>query len=161
MIDELLSKISECVRKSIEDTVAPLVTAAVDKLAREITEAIPELPSIATKKVEHVRRVIDRAFEVAKVRGRGRLREVMLIVNTTNLRLELVVDNRDVFPSHNDLNDLIAVSPYLKYLDVFESDGTYVVRVSDIHFLKGFTFFINPLGKITLSRALVLYDLIT
>lgn len=121
---------------------------------------VPKVQKVTTEKVEVLSKTLDRVLDLVKVSGCGTLKEVYFEVDNPNVRLVVEVDGIDRMPHHNNLKDLLSVSPYLNYIDALQFNDTYVVHVSDIKFLKGFSVYLQPLQTVTLRKALVLYDLV-
>jgi len=70
------------------------------------------------------------------------LSEAVVVSTGRGIRVRVVVDG--VLALDADFDSLRSVGQYLKWVDAFEADGNYVVRVSGISFLSGLEVYAEP-----------------
>lgn len=158
-LEEAIEKIPESLRKKAVPFGIVIAEEIVRELAEGITEILRERKTVyRTEKYEKLNFRVERVFDEVKVSGRGKLRELVLEVDSTSLRIELVVDGFNKLPSHRDLSELKEISGYYEYFDVIENNGKYIFRVGEIYFYNGFNLLIIPIQAINVQRLNILYD---
>jgi len=159
-VEDKVSDIVEKIPESLKEATVPYIILLAEEISREMAEQFKEaVPSIKTEKVEHPSQVVSKVFELAKVSGRGKIREMIVETDSADYRMELNVDGHGKLPWHSKISDLMSVGPLLEYLDVFQEDGKFTIRVSDINFIKGFQAYINPITQVTMYKSIIVYDI--
>jgi hypothetical protein len=163
-VEEKISDIVEKVPESLKEATVPYIILLAEEISREMAEQFTgpfkvTVPSIKTEKVEYPSQVVSKMFKLANVSGIGKIREMIVDTDSADYRIDLTVDGQDKLPFHSKISDLMNVSPHLEYLDVFEEDGKFTIRVSNINFVKGFQAYISPITQITMNKAIIVYDI--
>jgi len=126
--------------------VTPPTPAPAEREARPRTETV----DWADINVETVQTFLD-------LTGRGVLRELVLRSTSNSYSVVLTVDNVAILS--RSFEQLDAISEATRYLDAYESDGTYVLRILDIRFKNTLKFVVVPEESLTFSNMFALYDL--
>ena len=151
----------------LDSLVANIVAA--EELARELRQReqvkyiVQSKPvrekKYRTEKIELPSQTVSGRLTIASVKGTGRIREILIESDSQNMVIVLMVDGMNMVPGHSSLSDLENISPYLVYLDCFSTNGSYVVKVSNISFIDGFNLYIKATNTITIQKAMVIYDI--
>ena len=145
------------------ETLAASIVAA-EEMARELkrTYRVKEKAigkKYRTEKIELPRQTVSGRLSIASVEGTGKIREIFIESSSQDIVVVLMVDGVNMVPGHASLSDLENMSPHLVYLDCFSTNGSYVVKVSNISFTEGFELFIKAINTVTIQRAIVIYDI--
>jgi hypothetical protein len=147
---------SRDVEELIERLPVPVALIIADELRSALEERVG-VAKEATYTVSFRSRVVETEFTLLDVRGRGRVREAVLLADSPDFDVYVEVDGRSIF-SHS-FAELQSISEVMEGVDAFDRDGEYVFRFSDLSFLNRFLYVIRPRGRVTLKHALVLYNL--
>jgi hypothetical protein len=98
--------------------------------------------------------------------GVGELSELMISSFSKYYELSIYVD--DMLLVKRDFTWFQNISPYSDWIDAFENNGTFVLRISGIGFRKGIKIYAEPVletltssEKIVLSEVIVKIDIIS
>jgi hypothetical protein len=138
----------------------PLAIIIAEELREGVEEAIGRLGKpLSTYVVDHRMLRLSGSREMLDLRGRGTLRELIIISEDPNLLISLEADDRQII--NHRLLELMDVSELLEDVDVFERNGSHVFRISSVHFLSGLRNILvplNPSSQVTVKRYFALYD---
>jgi len=132
-----------------------------EKCREKIIERIEKVKEeiIKTKILNLVDRTIERYKELLNIKGRGSIREITIISESSNFNVIIFVDEKEFINS--SYNELEEISSYSNSIDAFEEDGKYIVHITDISFGKNLRFGIFVNGTTKFNRIYVLYDIIS
>jgi len=166
MSKDYLKRITERMRHLIEELGLDVPTALIvtEEFAREVGERVGE--AVERVKPERlVSRILDRKnwsinapTELVSSNRRGRLKELTMMSNSN--RFDLFIQTDNVVRLYRSYSDLASLSPFSEYIDAFEEDGTYVVRIGELNWLANCIISIYPHRgqSITLTRVFGKYD---
>jgi len=164
MTEDYIKSLIDKIRERLGEKAVPLSVILVEEFAREIgeriSEGMPKPQRLVTDSVEVANQLLTKVSELARVEGEGVLREAIIEVEGSNVRLYVNVDGFNKIPSHSNVEDLLKLSGYLEYLDVIANEGTYIIHITNLRFLKGFSIILSPLKPTSLRRAFILYDIV-
>jgi hypothetical protein len=109
--------------------------AAVEEVARELARGVRVSVVLAPQGQPRTRvfRLTDAGpGELVSVEGTGRLAELVAVSTTRGYELVVEVDGRVALSGSYDWFQ--SVSQYSDWVDAFDSNGTYVLRLSDVSF---------------------------
>jgi len=139
----------------------PLAIIIAEELREGVEEALGKLRKpLSTYVVDHKMLRLSGSRKMLDLSGRGTLRELLIITDSPDLLVALEADDRQVV--NHRLSELAEVSDLLENIDVFERDGSYVFRISSVHFLtrlRNVLAPITPTAQATVKRYFALYDI--
>ncbi len=101
--------------------------------------------------------IVNKSRKFLNLRGRGTLREIMLISDSPDFRVVIGVDGRECI--NKTFSELQEVSTYLNSIDAFEDDGKYVFHVSGISFRKSLSFEVYTIQSIRFEKVYAVFDI--
>jgi len=112
----------------------------LEEFAREIGETIaekvPRPERFITRVFDRKNVEIPRVFSPVDVNVAGRLRELAMVSPTSDFRLMVERDRRlEIDRSYTELAE---ISPYLTFIDAFQSNSLYVVRLGEMRWVNLF-----------------------
>ena len=157
---------AELLRYAVELAIAEEIGR---ELARNISVSQP--PQTASAQISRKTKVI-RLKDVSLPNtlidesGVGELNELMISSSSKYYELSIYVD--DMLLVKRDFMWFQNISPYSDWIDAFENNGTFVLRISGIGFRKGIKIYAEPVletltssEKIVLSEVLAKIDIIS
>jgi hypothetical protein len=139
----------------------PLAIIIAEELREGVEEALGKLRKpLSTYVVDHKMLSLEGSREMLNLRGRGTLRELLVVFEDPDLLVALEADGRQII--NHRLSELMDVSELLEDVDVFERNGSYVFRISSVHFLSGLRNVLaplNPSARATVKRYFAIYDI--
>jgi hypothetical protein len=143
-----------------------LAIALVEELAEETAERVSERVSVAVPTVPAVQalpstEVFDytdvRLPATHDIRCPAKLREAIIVSDKPDVLVDLAVDGISML--HGDFRSLSRISQYSDWVDVFENNGVYVIRLADISCRERLTLDVNALNHdVRVERVLLKID---
>lgn len=147
------------IREIIQHLPLPLAILVAEEIAREVSKGISQ--TLITKITTKIHTIVDKEFsgefEIISVKGRGTIRELIIITNSPNYVFHTMVDNLVVF--NNPYEELSKISPLVEDLDIVQEDNNYILRIAKINFINEFRCVVKSSQSVKIIKALVLYDL--
>lgn len=139
----------------------PLAIIVAEELREGVEKVLRALGKpLSTYVVDHRMLGLSGSRTMLDLSGRGTLRELLIIADSPDLLVALEVDSRQIV--NHRLTELMEVSDLLENIDVFERNGSYVFRISSVHFLNRLRNILVPLtpsAQATVKRYFALYDI--
>jgi hypothetical protein len=121
---------------------------AAEEVARELSRAVLTVPAPERPRGVRVVRLVDpRPGTIVSERGPGRLAELVVISDSDNYELYVTADG--VAVSSGPFSWYRSVSEYVEWIDAFENNGTFVLRVSDVPFSRSLSVYLAPTAQST------------
>jgi hypothetical protein len=147
-------------RRTVEELLArlptPIALVIAEELAREVAEGVSESLKVETNVLEKRDFTFTGEVELFRLEGRGLLRELVVLTDSTDFNFTLTVDGRVLY--NDDFRALKFVSELFEDLDVLETNGAYAVRVAKVSFLKDLQVVLKAKEQVRVLRALALFD---
>jgi hypothetical protein len=121
-----------------------------EKLAEKVTVEVTPTPPTFSKTVRMTD--IPLPYTLVDETGSGCLKELVVKSRFKDYSLIVLVDGSDLYRNSYDWFQRISQS--VEEIDAFEEDGTYVLRLSDIHFAKSLKIVAIPFMTITTTLKL-------
>lgn len=137
----------------------PLAIVISEEIARELSEAVMKQAKLATKMVTLVEKVFTGELEILRVKGRGTVRELIIITDSPNYVFHTMIDDRVAY--NHSYDELLKLSDLMEDLDVITENSNYILRVSKISFINEFRCVLKSTQPVKLSKAVALYDIFT
>jgi hypothetical protein len=136
----------------------PLAIIVAEELREGVEEALAKLRKpISTYVVEHKMLSLIGSKTLLDLVGRGTLRELLIISDSPNLLVMVEADGRPII--NHRLSELMEVTELLENIDVFERNGTHVLRISSVYFLNKLrNVLVSPITT-TVRRYFAIYDI--
>jgi hypothetical protein len=116
---------------------------AAEEAARELSRAVLTVPTPARPREVRVVRLVDpRPGVVVSESGPGRLVELVVLSDSGNYELYVTADGAII--SSGPFSWYRSVSEYVEWIDAFEDNGTFVLRVSDVPFSRSLSVYLAP-----------------
>jgi len=118
---------------------------AAEELAREVARGVKVEVSVESQKPRETKiiRLTDvEPGTIISEAGPGRLVELVAVSNTSSYELTVIVDGR--IASSGLFTWYQSISQYSDWIDAFEDDGTFVLRISDVSFSTGISVYFRP-----------------
>jgi len=115
---------NELLTMAMSVVMAEEIARRIAKQSRAVGEPKRKMKVIRVRDVE--------PGNVLDVPGSGVLREFVAVSGTNNFLLDVIVDGELL--TSGDFNWYRSISEFSDWIDAFESDGSFVVRLSDIDF---------------------------
>jgi hypothetical protein len=123
-----------------------IAVVAAEEAAREVARALAPARGVARPRSVRVVRLVDpRPGAILSESGPGRLDELVVISDSGNYELSVTAD--DVAVSSGPFSWYRSVSEYVEWIDAFEDNGTFVLRVSDIPFSRSLSVYFAPTAQ--------------
>jgi hypothetical protein len=126
-------------------SIATAIVAA-EEVAREIAERVRVGVSATQQKPRETRvvRLLDvEPGSVVSETGPGRLVELVALSGTGNYELTVIADGRVVVAG--TFNEYKSISQYSDWIDAFEDNGVFILRVSDVSFSTSLAVYFRPI----------------
>jgi hypothetical protein len=123
-----------------------MAVVATEEVAREIARGVRVEVSVGPQKPRETKVVRLTDVEpgvVISEEGSGRLVELVVVSGTKGYEMTLVVDGRVVTSGPFDWYQ--SLSPYSEWIDAFENNGSYILRVLDVSFSRNLVVNFRPL----------------
>ena len=170
---EAIRERKEEIRETLEDIAsrikAPVLSVILaEELSTRIAESIRGLEEILRTKTIRARLPIHRSrfsnisgvikgyTEILNVKKPGRLRELFVKVDHSDFSVRLVLDE-EIFID-DSFEKLMEKSPYIIYIDAFEEDGSYVLKISDLDYSKSLLLALIPKKPLKILTGHLLYN---
>lgn len=136
----------------------PVALILAEEIMEELLEGRKEEGGVraSTRSVIVRDQVVEGVYTLLSVAGRGKVREAVIVTDSPDLTIYIEVDGKPYI--NHGFTELLGLSDVIRSVDVFDKDGTYVVRTSDIAFLEGCNIYLRPHRRLVVKHALVLYD---
>jgi hypothetical protein len=108
---------------------------AAEEVAREVARGVKVEVSVTQQRPRETKvvRLVDaEPGTIISEAGPGRLVELVVVSNTRGYELTIVADGRIIASGTFDWYQ--SISPYSEWIDAFENNGTFILRVSDVSF---------------------------
>ncbi|MCR8463648.1 MAG: hypothetical protein QXH55_05670 [Candidatus Korarchaeota archaeon] len=158
LVEEIKRIVELIPKKELEKP--PFMLLLVEEFARIMSELTQkQIPTIQPKTyiVDIKNFVIDKEYEIINVNCAGHLKELIIVSTNTNFSINLVLDGIILFES---LENLMSISEELESVDAYEKDGKYVLRITDLKWVKNIIISIKTTNPIQFERIFVNYDLL-
>jgi hypothetical protein len=113
-------------------------------VAKELAKGVQVQVTPALKKSSKVIRLFNVKIPATIVEelGSGQLKELIVKSAGKDYVLRVYSDGQELY--HNSYTWFESISQTVEEIDAFEEDGTYVLRLSDIHFTEKLTIIAEP-----------------
>ncbi len=115
---------NELLMMAMSVVVAEEIARRTAKQSRTVDESKRKVKVIRIRDVE--------PGTVLDVPGSGVLRELVVVCGANNFLLDVVVDGELL--TSGDFDWYSSISGFSEWIDAFENDGSYVIRLSNIYF---------------------------
>ena len=166
IVEELAEEVAERVAERITVAVPEHVVEKVaERIAERVVERVVERITVTTPVVTAVQvmpstEVLDytdvRLPATYDIRCPATLREAVIVSDKPGVIIDLVVDGAIVL--HGDFRSLSRISQYSDWVDAFENNGVYVIRLVDISCRERLTLDVNALHDVRAERILLKID---
>jgi len=152
------SSTADPVEELIKSLPIPLALILAEELKDELREALGKAGRLVTRTVVMRDVVLEGVSDLLKVSGKGRVREAVIVSDTTSYDVYVEVDGRSVL--NHSFDDLALLSDVLEFVDALSRNGSYLLRLSELSFLSGCVVRVKPRGSVRLSQVLITYDVL-
>jgi len=147
------------VEELLERLPIPLAIIIAEEIREGVTEKLKDLKAFeATKSVVVKDKLVDRLFEFLTVEGRGRIRELTLVLDKPDFEIYVEADGRAVI--NHSFSELSQLSEVMEEVDALQTNGYYVFRISNISFLSNCKVILKPQKPVTVKNGLALYNVV-
>jgi len=135
-----------------------LVEEFADEIGRRISKRVPRLPEVVTRRLDRDNVLIKNYAELFYSRTRGKLREFVAKSPSTNFKIIIMRDGTNFL--ERTYSELASISPQSEVIDAYEEadNGTYVVVIKNISWLRDFTISIRTSEDIIFSKIFSIWD---
>lgn len=109
---------------------------AAREAGRELAKRIPMPKELVTRIVDKKDRPVKRTFDIIKTNLPGKLSE--LTIRSPSQQFSLLMMSDGVKRLNRSYSQLAQLSPYSTTIDAYEEDGTFIVRIGEMHWLDNF-----------------------
>lgn len=122
-------------------------------IAEESARSVP-----VTKVFKRTNIILDKGkYRLAKLKGKGNIKEFLLISNSPNYKISIIINNTVIFDDRFD--NLRKLSLYLGLLDVITNENEFIFHLSNLEFNNNFEIILELEEKITFKTIYLIYNI--
>jgi hypothetical protein len=135
-----------------------LAEETAERVSERVRVVVPVVPVAQTVPSTEVYDYMDVGLPATyDIRCPAVLKEAVIVSNKPDVFIELSVDGISML--HGDFRSLSGISRYSDWVDVFENNGVYVIRLADISCRERLTLDVNALNHdVRVERVLLKID---
>jgi len=137
-----------------------MAIVAAEEAAREVARGVKVEVSVEPQRPRETKvvRLVDvEPGTIISESGPGRLVELVAVSDTRGYEMTIVADGRIVASGTFDWYQ--SISPYSEWVDAFENNGSFILRVSDVSFSTSLSVRFRPVVS-TLSTLIKLKEVV-
>lgn len=123
----------------------------------ELPKEVPKFPLPKSFTIDLKNLFVSKSYSIVDVNKPGTLKEFVVISPSNKFSVLVLVDGAIMF--NRTFNELAEISRQMESIVAFEDDGTYIIGLYDLSWLKEFKLKISVEEPITFKTILALYDL--
>lgn len=156
----------------IDDPAIALILA--EELARDIgrevannlrfpkAEVVPREVVVPTSEVK-LSHTVDKkdyttsdVYTIVDTKSSGTLKEATVRSTSTNYSIYIEADGIEkIYRTFVELED---ISSYLEFIDAFEVDGVYILRIGELHWTNSFRLVLRPSASVLFKNIIALWE---
>jgi len=151
--------LSEEMARNIGEEIAKRVALPKREIVPREVVVQPAMPMMERKRshtVDKVDYTTSDIYTVIESPGPGIMKECTVRSTSKNYRLYIEADSAEKI--HRTFAELQALSSYVESIDAFEVDGTYILRIGEMHWRESFRLVLRPLEEVSFQNIFALWE---